>query len=676
MSFRFFHVVDTPSSMDARHLGAAALRTVGHGLLVGVLVGCVGDGVDPSRDDRGAGGDGAHDALFIGNSFTFMSDVPRLYRTIVRALAPPVRTEAVTRGGYRLARHAEDARADGTALARWLRNGTREETTFDAVVLQEQSQIHGLPVRMSTRMESLSAASELSALAHARGAAVILYLTWGYKHGDPRNEPFGYGTFLGMQDQLDAGAMSLAARIKEQGLRVSVAPVGGAFRTAYEDARRAGIDPLTEGSDFAALYEEDGVHQSLRGAYLAACVIAGTITGAHPRDFVDEAVLGADISRRLRDVCARTLDGPEWSVPAVVRPDTEIPGDAALGAVLGTAVALSGDGTRLLVGTPSWHSVGRPRASAQVFVHTADGWQQEAVLAGDRGFGSAVALNEDGSRAFVNSRPPRVFQRTGTTWVEQAMLSRNPSVTTATTMVGMNASGDRVILSGRGTHPLNVIARIFTENRGVWKEEALSVSDGSTEGFGTSAALDGEGARAIVGASGSSVARVFVRTNKAWAEEAALSSEGVTGPGFRVALSADGRRALVLIAASDAMLVFVRGGSSWTLEARTRVHGLGGLDNIGAAALSADGKLALVGLPWDGPATTAVDHSGSVRVFALDRGVLRERFQLVPRVGSINSRFGAAVAISANGKRAVVGSPYFWTEPEVYLGRAYTFALP
>jgi hypothetical protein len=223
--------------------------------------------------------------------------------------------------------------------------------------------------------------------------------------------------------------------------------------------------------------------------------------------------------------------------------------------------------------------------------------------------------------------------------------------------------------------PNELIARVFTEDRGAWKEEPLSVADASTEGFGTSAALDREGARAIVGANGSSIARVFVRTNNAWAEEAALSSEGVTGSGFRVALSPDGRRALVLVAESDAMVVFVRSGSTWTLEARTRVHGLGGRNDTGAAALNEDGTLALVGLPSDGPASTAVD-SGSVRVFALDRGALRERFQLVPAVGSTGSRFGAAAAISADGARVVVGSPYFGTVPEQYLGRADTFALP
>ena len=48
-------------------------------------------------------------------------------------------------GGYTLAQHARDAMTDGTPLSRWLRTGTREETSFDAVVLQEQSQTGGLP---------------------------------------------------------------------------------------------------------------------------------------------------------------------------------------------------------------------------------------------------------------------------------------------------------------------------------------------------------------------------------------------------------------------------------------------------------------------------------------------------------------------------------------------------
>ncbi len=252
------------------------------------------------------------DTLFIGNSYTYVNDLPGHYRSLVSALSPDVRVESVTAGGYRLTQHAADARMDGTPLARWLRTGTAAETAFDAVVLQEQSQIGGFPEGSPDRAASVAGASELAALATARGATVVLYLTWGYQHGDPTNAGIGYGTYTGMQDQLDTGYLALAARLRTEGSEVLVAPVGGGFRTVFEDVTLTGAEPLAAGSDFVALYEADGSHPSLRGAYLASCIMAGTITAADARGFVDEPTLGPALSSALREVCARALADPRW----------------------------------------------------------------------------------------------------------------------------------------------------------------------------------------------------------------------------------------------------------------------------------------------------------------------------------------------------------------------------
>jgi hypothetical protein len=275
-----------------------------------------GDGSAPdSVDGSEASVPVRHRVLFVGNSYVYINDVSGHYRTIASAFLPATRVEQVTAGGYRLAQHAQDARTDGTPLARWLRTGSPEETAFDAVVLQEQSQIGGFPDSVPERAASVAAASELSALATARGAAVVLYMTWGYRNGDPMNGGIGYGTYTGMQNRLDEGYLSLAALLRDRGVNVRVAPVGGGFRTVYEDVTSAGGDPAAVGSDFHALYEPDGSHPSLRGAYLAACIIAGTTTAVDARSFVDEPALGPDLSRRLRDVCARTLADPRWEIP-------------------------------------------------------------------------------------------------------------------------------------------------------------------------------------------------------------------------------------------------------------------------------------------------------------------------------------------------------------------------
>lgn len=246
--------------------------------------------------------------LFVGNSYVFVNDVAGR----VRALSGR-RVEQVTAGGYRLEQHAADARRDATPLAQWLRTGECPAFALESVVLQEQSQIGGFPATTSQRVASVAAAIELAALARARGARVVLYMTWGRRDGDPDNAGLGFDTFEGMESALEEGYRSLASQLRARGNDVRVAPVGGAFRTVYEDASRAGGDPHAASSDFVALYESDGSHPSPRGAWLAACVLTSVLTGRDAASLGDDAALGPAVSMRLRDACARALRDPRWS---------------------------------------------------------------------------------------------------------------------------------------------------------------------------------------------------------------------------------------------------------------------------------------------------------------------------------------------------------------------------
>ncbi len=252
--------------------------------------------------------EGAHEVLFVGNSYIFVNDVPAQYR----ALAAPseVRSESTVTGGYRLAQHAVDARTDGTPLGRWLRTGTAEETNFDVVILQEQSQIGGFPEGNAERMSSLAGASMLAALARAKDIDVVLYLTWGRERGDEMN-PVLFADFTAMQDRLDAGYRTMAAQLRAEGSRVRIAPVGAAFRVVHARASIDGADPTTEGSAFDALYDADGSHPSAQGAYLAASVILATITGQDPRTLTDPAAL--DPAMTLRDAASTALQDATWA---------------------------------------------------------------------------------------------------------------------------------------------------------------------------------------------------------------------------------------------------------------------------------------------------------------------------------------------------------------------------
>jgi hypothetical protein len=270
----------------------------------------------PERQDAGGTDGGAADAgaptglatLFVGNSYVYTHDVPGAYRALLAGRFDPLRVESVTAGGYTLARHAADAEADGTPLAAFLRAGSE---AFDFVVLQEQSQLGGFPETNTERRASLVAARALGARAAERGATVVLFLTWGRARGDDSN-PALFETFTAMQDRLDAGYRAMAEALRADGVDVRVAPVGGGFRLVHEAAVRAGLDPLAAGSDFLALYDPDGSHPSRRGAYLAACIFAGTTAAPDVRALPDDATLGVEVSASLRGTCADALADPRW----------------------------------------------------------------------------------------------------------------------------------------------------------------------------------------------------------------------------------------------------------------------------------------------------------------------------------------------------------------------------
>jgi hypothetical protein len=252
--------------------------------------------------------------LFVGNSYTFYNDLPGLYRETALSEGEILGPDAmVAAGGWTLAQHATDAATDGTDLATRLRTGTDDETAWDVVVLQDQSQIPGFPATSPDRVASENGASALAALADGRGAAVVLYATWGRERGDEAN-PDLFPDFLTMEAALEAGYRAMEARLRAEGRRVRLAPVGPAFARVYAYALDDGGDPTAEGSLFDALYDADGSHPSPLGSYLAACVIVGTITGRDPSLFEAPAGLLELEAQRVRSAASATLRSAEWRI--------------------------------------------------------------------------------------------------------------------------------------------------------------------------------------------------------------------------------------------------------------------------------------------------------------------------------------------------------------------------
>ncbi|HEX5129759.1 MAG TPA: hypothetical protein VFV90_08435, partial [Usitatibacter sp.] len=203
--------------------------------------------------------------LFMGNSHTAFHDVPGTVAALVRA-ARPGRTVAARQapGGMFLEERATDA-ANLALLdsQRW---------TF--VVLQAQkystSGLFSYPI---------DGAVELARHARERGAVPIMFPEWPRRDVDETQRIFDLH-------------VSIAQRVP-----ACVAPIGQAWDRAL--AQYPGL----------VLHDSDGNHSTPAGAFLAALVIASTMTGARPDalPFVAGAGVEADLQARLRTVAAEAV---------------------------------------------------------------------------------------------------------------------------------------------------------------------------------------------------------------------------------------------------------------------------------------------------------------------------------------------------------------------------------
>lgn len=192
--------------------------------------------------------------LFIGNSYTYVNDLPQLLSDFAASMGDYVYHDDQTPGGATFQTHVNNA---GTFTK-------INSNDWDFVVLQGQSQ----EVSFSDTQvdnQTLPYAKQLadSVYAHQFCSEALLFMTWGRENGDPQWGPIS--TYEGMQDRLRLGYMRIADSV--QG---SVAPVGVAWRQVREN------HPTIQ------LYSGDGSHPSLAGSYLAACTFYASVFRKSP----------------------------------------------------------------------------------------------------------------------------------------------------------------------------------------------------------------------------------------------------------------------------------------------------------------------------------------------------------------------------------------------------------
>jgi hypothetical protein len=356
---------------------------------------------------------------------------------------------------------------------------------------------------------------------------------------------------------------------------------------------------------------------------------------------------------------------------------------------VGFSVALSADGTTALVGGPGDTGFA---GAAWVFTRAGSTWTQQGpkltapesvgqaeeprcAEEADCGFGRSVALSADGDTALIGA--PRanesdgaawVFTRAGSTWSQFG-----PALTGGKGRFGrsvaLSADGATALVGAPRQRSARGAAWTFTRSASGFVPFGEPLGRGLTvagDHFGRSVALSADGAEALVGAPGDEgspgSAWAFLRAGADWIEQAKLTGGGeaigAARFGSSVALSASGETALIGARTDDegvgAAWAFVRDGSGWAHQG-SKLVGVGelGEGRFGASvALSADGNTALVGAPHDNSSHGAVWELGRTGAsWAL------EGEQVEADAHPAKVRFGTAVALSADAGTALVGAP-------------------
>jgi hypothetical protein len=367
------------------------------------------------------------------------------------------------------------------------------------------------------------------------------------------------------------------------------------------------------------------------------------------------------------------------------------------------------DGDTAVVGSYQSNDAGFDNAgSAYIFVRSGTTWTRQAVLtASDAAafdlFGENVAISGDtvvvGARnddAGTDSGSAYVFQRTGTTWTQQAKLTASDAAAGDIFGFSVSISGDTIVVGGHGNDdvcPSDIdcnsgSAYVFQRTGTTWTEQAkLTASDAAAgDFFGYSVAISGD--TAVVGAfrddgacpldpsCNSGSAYVFHRTGTTWTQQAKLAaSDAAAGDEFGISVSIDGNTAVVGARFGDpfdrgSAYVFQRTGTSWSQQAKLTGSGLTGADEFGRS-IAIDGDTVVIGAPLNRPGNRLI--SGSAYVFQRSGTTWSQQDNLIPSDASDWDYFGISVAI--DGSTVLVGS-FLDDDLGFQSGSAYVFVGP
>lgn len=213
--------------------------------------------------------------LFIGNSYTFVNDLPAALTALAKSGDHQIETGMAAEGGMTLTNHV-----DSTETASQI-----SSSPWDFVVLQEQSQIPS--VKQFRINQMYPAARMLAGEIENAGAEPLFFIPWAHRDGWPEN---GMQTYIQMQGQIERGYFDIANE-----LGAPMAPVGFAWAVVVREHPEI------------SLWQEDGSHPTKEGTYLAACVFYAVLFQESPEGLAYRGSISTENAAILQKIAAEMV---------------------------------------------------------------------------------------------------------------------------------------------------------------------------------------------------------------------------------------------------------------------------------------------------------------------------------------------------------------------------------
>ena len=384
--------------------------------------------------------------------------------------------------------------------------------------------------------------------------------------------------------------------------------------------------------------------------------------------------------------------------------------DRASGDNFGHGVAVSSDGSRIVIGARGADTSAVDSGAAYIYSRSGTVWTQEAKLvASDRAasdrFGISASMTSDGARVAIGAymldggQPDAgavyIFSRSGTTWTQEAKLvaSDRAAGDQFGVSVSMASDGSRVVIGARvadvGLTDTGA-AYIFSRSGTVWAQEAKLVASDRAAGdqFGNNVSMTADGIRVAIGAHcadagvvDAGAAYVFSRNGTAWTQEAKLvASDRAASDRFGISVSIAGEGSRLIVGAYSGVTgaidagtayVFSRNGVVWTQEAKLVADDRATQDYMGySVSLVTDGSRVVIGAHY--ASRNGLANSGQIYIFVRSGSIWTQETKLSASDRAAGSLFGYPVSITGDGSRIVTGA---WAAAAgaVDTGAAYVF---